>query len=419
MDNRPSTQGRGADVRYTSRVAATLLLVTVLTIGWMPQNNTMALTESDLQSILGGWPHYDPTESLPCGPTSACVCTIDTDITLIGADNAEKIWNFLRGQGLSPAQTAGVMGNLQAESGPNFDPHNVEDTANENGIPDGPEIPIDARGNDGTPFKGNYGYGIAQWTSAGRQEDLIEFARSKGGSTGDLAIQLEFLVYEAKKRGDWDKLLQTTTAAEAATSWHNNYEISADPTPTNRINLANDILARFGDNMAGTPAGSAGGGPTACSSYGQAAGDFVLPLDRSLYDANPNNFLKPHHDYPAADIPAAIGTDVYAVAGGKIISAPVGGNCGLGVEIDVGGGIIMTYCHGRDGGSVPGAAEGATVIAGQRIMQVGNTGQSTGPHLHLQIKVNGELRCPQPLLEGIANGSPPAIESLPSSGCVE
>jgi len=400
-------------MKYLAKITFALLAVAT-TISWATQN-TSALTQLELQGILGGWQHFDPTESLPCGPGSSCACTA-AGTTLVGEDNAEKIWNFLRGQGLSPTQTAGVMGNLQAESGPNFDPHNVEDTANENGIPDGPEIPIDARGNDGTPFKGNYGYGIAQWTSAGRQEDLIEFARSKGGSTGDLAIQLEFLVYEAKKRGDWDKLLQTTTAAEAATSWHNNYEISADPTPTNRINLANDILARFGGDLAGTPVGSVGGGHTACSS-GDIVGNFAFPLGRAHYNQDPDNYLKPHHDYPSADIASPTGTAVYAVAGGKIISAPTGGDCGLGVEIDVGNGIIMTYCHGVDGGSVPGAKQGNTVAAGQLIMHVGSTGESTGPHLHLQIKVNGELRCPQPLLEGIANGNPPSIESLPNSGC--
>lgn len=153
------------------------------------------------------------------------------------------------------------------------------------------------------------------------------------------------------------------------------------------------------------------------SGSGQLVGNVAWPMDKALYDTNPNDWTKPHHDYPAADIPVPVGTPVYAMMGGRIVSAPVGGGCGQGVSIDSGNGITFIYCHGTDGGQVEGARQGDQVQAGQLIMHSGNTGNSTGPHLHLGIKVNGQNRCPQPLFQGMAGGSPPSIESLPSSGC--
>lgn len=413
-------------MKYLAKITFALLAVAT-TISWATQN-TSALTQLELQGILGGWQHFDPTESLPCGPGSSCACTA-AGTTLVGEDNAEKIWNFLRGKGLSPTQAAGVMGNLQQESG--FDPFNQQDDK------DWPEG----------------GWGIAQWTNPGRRDRIRDAVVSElgeqfytsteqaGGLKGTpaedrlLQFQLEYLYDESNRReqrvpampsgynaskvsdpNEWAGLLKTTTVEEAVIYWEWNYERAGDPQLGNRLKFANDILARFGGDLAGTPVGSVGGGHTACSS-GDIVGNFAFPLGRAHYNQDPDNYLKPHHDYPSADIAAPTGTAVYAVAGGKIISAPTGGDCGLGVEIDVGNGIIMTYCHGVDGGSVPGAKQGNTVAAGQLIMHVGSTGESTGPHLHLQIKVNGELRCPQPLLEGIANGNPPSIESLPNSGC--
>jgi murein DD-endopeptidase MepM/ murein hydrolase activator NlpD len=41
---------------------------------------------------------------------------------------------------------------------------------------------------------------------------------------------------------------------------------------------------------------------------------------------------------------------------------------------------------------------GDPVVAGQQIMLSGNTGHSSGPHLHLGIRINGVDYCPQPLL---------------------
>lgn len=115
-------------------------------------------------------------------------------------DRYQFTWSFFTSQkGLSSEATAGIMGNLEAESG--IDPHNMQNTAP---LPDGPELPTET-GPDGNPvphsaIRGKYGYGIAQWTSAGRQQDLINFAGQNSKSTGDISLQLDFLWKELNAR---------------------------------------------------------------------------------------------------------------------------------------------------------------------------------------------------------------------------
>lgn len=173
------------------------------------------------------------------------------------------------------------------------------------------------------------------------------------------------------------------------------------------------IVSALGKAAVGMRATScAGAGPV-----GQLVGNVSWPVDYSNYQQHPDWFTKPHHDYPAADIPVPLGTNVYSMTAGTIIAAPTGDACGQGVQIDVGNGVTFVYCHGSDGGSVPGAMIGNHVQPGQLIMHSASTGHSTGPHLHVGIQVNGQNRCPQQLFTSMATGSAAAFESLPTSGC--
>jgi murein DD-endopeptidase MepM/ murein hydrolase activator NlpD len=92
-----------------------------------------------------------------------------------------------------------------------------------------------------------------------------------------------------------------------------------------------------------------------------------------------------HHDYPAADIAAPEGSQVYALANGTITAAwPSGnGNCGIGFSISTVDGLSWTYCHLSY--LEPAVAPGQTLTAGQPVGLVGHTGEATGPHLHLQL----------------------------------
>jgi murein DD-endopeptidase MepM/ murein hydrolase activator NlpD len=148
---------------------------------------------------------------------------------------------------------------------------------------------------------------------------------------------------------------------------------------------------------------------------GAGPGGYTLPLPQKWFDSNRYWFTKPHHDYPAADIPVPAGTEVYAAASGTVAEAPAGGSCGLGVTITGSDGVRYIYCHGTDGGKV--VRPGQHVNAGQLIMHVGSTGNSTGPHLHFGLRVNGVSRCPQNFLVAVGEGRAPNLQSLPTSGC--
>ncbi len=91
-----------------------------------------------------------------------------------------------------------------------------------------------------------------------------------------------------------------------------------------------------------------------------------------------------------ADYPAPVGTPITAVNDGTVVLAgkyPVRGNV---VAIDHGAGLISLYFHQ----SKLLVKVGQRVTRGQRIGLVGSTGLSTGPHLHLEMRVRGEATQP-------------------------
>lgn len=163
----------------------------------------------------------------------------------------------------------------------------------------------------------------------------------------------------------------------------------------------------------------------------------ITPLDDGWsYPAPADLFASapvgsPHHDYPAWDWMLPVGTPVYAVRGGTVTTvqywprnwwdsgcgngAPGCASCGIGVTITDGDGNRWAYCHG----SAVHVATGQQVTAGTQLLSSGNTGRSSGPHLHLQVRTaDGALRCPQPLLASLRDnqtGIEPA--TLPTTGC--
>ena len=145
------------------------------------------------------------------------------------------------------------------------------------------------------------------------------------------------------------------------------------------------------------------------------SGDYALPVERHWYDEHPEWFTKPHHDYPAADIPVPDGTQVYAAAAGLVVSTPTQGDCGIGDVINGEDGAQYTYCHGLPGSQA--VTTGDKAKTGQPLMLSASTGNSTGPHLHFAIRVDGVARCPQPFLVATATSAPVSLADLPRSGC--
>ena len=99
------------------------------------------------------------------------------------------------------------------------------------------------------------------------------------------------------------------------------------------------------------------------------------------------------------DFKAPFGAPVFAAAWGRV--AFVGQRNGYGnvVEIDHGNGLLTRYAHM----SAFHARAGQPVRAGEVIGAVGSTGRSTGPHLHFEVRLNGQPVNPRPFLEVAPN----------------
>ncbi len=94
------------------------------------------------------------------------------------------------------------------------------------------------------------------------------------------------------------------------------------------------------------------------------------------------------------DIAATTGTPIKVVADGTVTFAKYNGSYGNLVKIDHGEGVETWYGHT----SKMYVTVGQKVKAGDIIAAVGSTGNSTGPHLHLEIRINGEHVNPQDYL---------------------
>lgn len=99
--------------------------------------------------------------------------------------------------------------------------------------------------------------------------------------------------------------------------------------------------------------------------------------------------------HEGTDFAAPEGTPITAMHQGKVVHAGVMGGYGNLVIIDHGGGITTRYAHM----SRIDVKTGQSVKAGQRIGAVGNTGQSSGAHLHLEVRIREEAVDPLPWLK--------------------
>lgn len=96
-----------------------------------------------------------------------------------------------------------------------------------------------------------------------------------------------------------------------------------------------------------------------------------------------------HHD--GIDIPAPRGTPIISVDTGVVIYSGNGiRGYGNMIVISHGNEIFTVYAHNRKNK----VSKGDRVKRGQQIAEVGNTGRSTGPHLHFEIRVKNKVRNP-------------------------
>jgi murein DD-endopeptidase MepM/ murein hydrolase activator NlpD len=115
----------------------------------------------------------------------------------------------------------------------------------------------------------------------------------------------------------------------------------------------------------------------------QGAGGFVWPVSGPITGVFGES--RPGHMHAGIDIAVPIGTPVRASAAGRVALATVQSGYGNIMCIQHAGAVSTCYAHL----SGFGASVGASVGKGAVIASSGNTGRSTGPHVHYEVRVNG------------------------------
>ncbi|WP_077369265.1 M23 family metallopeptidase [Anaerosalibacter sp. Marseille-P3206] len=113
-----------------------------------------------------------------------------------------------------------------------------------------------------------------------------------------------------------------------------------------------------------------------------ATGAFILPTRGSL---SSRYGMRRGRMHKGIDLAARIGTPINAADGGTVTFAGYRGAYGYLVEVNHGNGFVTRYGHC----SKIYVKKGTKVYKGQKIAAVGNTGRSTGPHLHFEVLKNG------------------------------
>lgn len=124
----------------------------------------------------------------------------------------------------------------------------------------------------------------------------------------------------------------------------------------------------------------------------------VLPVGNPLagskissrYGNRVDPFKKTTAFHSGMDFKAPSGKHIKSAGAGKIVKAGRNGGYGLMVEIDHGNGITTRYAHMRR----ISVRVGQKISRGKVIGQVGSTGRSTGPHLHFEVRRNGQSTNP-------------------------
>lgn len=140
-------------------------------------------------------------------------------------------------------------------------------------------------------------------------------------------------------------------------------------------------------------ASSKSGASTAPAPARLSSGQFCWPSASSTrvtsdYGTRVHPITKTTKFHKGIDIGAAQGTNVLAAADGTVVTAGWNsGGYGYYITINHGGGVVTLYGHN----SKLLVKAGDTVKKGQVIAKVGSTGNSTGPHIHFEVLVNGSV----------------------------
>ena len=178
-------------------------------LGFLGKLTRILQTAND--ALWGGTPDNDMSANAgSTGSTETVSGTKGSNIS--GTTNREKVWNYLRNKGLSAVATAGLMGNIYAESG--IRPEAVQGDyrqKNRTAYDEKYRSKVDSGAISEHDFvhngPGGGGYGLAQWTYHTRKQELYDLKKSTGSSIADVGLQLDHLWNELNKPSYKDSVL--------------------------------------------------------------------------------------------------------------------------------------------------------------------------------------------------------------------
>lgn len=125
--------------------------------------------------------------------------------------------------------------------------------------------------------------------------------------------------------------------------------------------------------------------PANPTGLGAGLGTLLMPVPGGVITGRVGDPRPGGRSHAGVDWAAPTGSPVYAARAGRVSYAGSAAGYGLLVKIDHGGGIETRYAHL----SHIAVRLGQQVAAGERVGSVGSTGESTGPHLHFELRQGG------------------------------
>ncbi len=147
--------------------------------------------------------------------------------------------------------------------------------------------------------------------------------------------------------------------------------------------IQNELNAALSSSSSGSTKSSYSGGKFCWPSA-------VSQRITSPYGYRPHPISGTRKLHRGIDIGAAYGTNVLAAEAGTVMTAGWNNSYGYYITINHGNGYVTLYAHN----SKLLVSKGDTVTRGQVIAKCGSTGNSTGPHVHFEVSLNGQLQNP-------------------------